>query len=333
MTMKAVVQHKYGAPRNVLHLASIERPVPGDDDVLVRVRGTSVNTPDLVAVTGSPRVLRLKTGLRRPGTTIRGTDVAGVVETVGRNVTNVAPGDEVFGSVWDNQPVQSNGTFAEYAAVPAAQVLAKPVGLSFEAAAAAVMSGITALNAIRDVGKVTSGTRVLVNGASGGVGTFAVQVAKALGAEVTGVCSTANVDLVRSLGADDVIDYTTSDYTRGGARYDVILDNVMNHPPAATAGVVAAGGLFIPNSVGTSGGLLGGLPRMARASRVSHRGGVRVGMATCVVNQDNLAALAGLLEAGNLKVVIDHTYQLDEAAAAVAHMLGHHSQGKVAISV
>ena len=176
-TMKAVVQHRYGAPQDVLQLASIERPVPGDDDVLVRVRGTSVNTPDLVAVTGSPRVLRLKTGLRGPGTAIRGTDVAGVVEAVGRHVTNVAPGDEVFGSVWDNEPVQRNGTFAEFAAVPAAQVLAKPAGLSFEAAAAAVMSGVTALNAIRDVGKATSGTRVLVNGASGGVGTFAVQVA------------------------------------------------------------------------------------------------------------------------------------------------------------
>jgi NADPH:quinone reductase-like Zn-dependent oxidoreductase len=331
--MKAVVQRRYGAPQDVLAPASVERPAPGEDDVLVRVRATSVNTPDLVAVTGVPRVLRLKTGLRRPGTAIRGTDVAGVVEAVGRNVTHVGPGSEVFGSVWDNAPVQRNGTFAEYAVVPAAQVLAKPHGLRFEAAAATVMSGVTALNAIHDVGKVTAGTRVLVNGASGGVGTFAVQVAKALGAEVTGVCSTANVDLVRSLGADHVIDYTTSDYTQDGARYDVILDNVMNHPPAATARALAAGGLFIPNSVGTSGGFFGGLPRAARATLLGRRGGVRIGLATCVVNQENLAALATLLESGEVKVVIDRTYQLEEAPAAVAYMLGHHARGKVAISV
>lgn len=332
-TMTAVVQDGYGAPHDVLQLANVERPTPGLDEVLVRVRATSVNTPDLVAVTGVPRILRLKTGLRRPGTAVRGTDVAGVVEAVGRNVTHVRPGDEVFGSVWDNQPVQRAGTFAQFTAVPASQVVSKPDGVSFAEAAASVMSGITALNAMRDVGGVTSGTRVLVNGASGGVGTMAVQIAKALGAEVTGVCSSGNVELVRSLGANHVIDYTTSDYTQRDERYDVIVDNVMNHPPAATARVLAAGGLFIPNSVGTSGGILGGLPRVARASLLGRRGATRVGMATCVVNHDNLAALATLLQSRQVQVVIDHTYPLHDAAAAVAHMLGHHARGKIAITV
>jgi NADPH:quinone reductase-like Zn-dependent oxidoreductase len=332
-TMKAVVQGRYGAPQEVLKLARIERPAPGADEVLVRVRATSVNTPDLVAVTGMPRILRLKTGLLRPGTAIRGTDVAGVIEAVGRNVTHVERGDEVFGSVWDNEPVQEAGTFAQFAVVPSAQVVRKPAGVSFEEAAAAVMAGVTALNAIRDVGNVTRGTRVLVNGASGGVGTMAVQIATVLGAEVTGVCSHRNAELVSSLGADHVIDYTESDYTQGSERYDVVLDNVMNHPPAATARVLAAGGMFIPNSVGTSGGFFGGLPRMARASLLGRRGAVRLGTATCVVNRDNLAALATLLQSRDVRVSIDRTYPLDNAAEAVAHMLSHHARGKVAIGV
>jgi NADPH:quinone reductase-like Zn-dependent oxidoreductase len=330
-TMTAVVQDGYGAPHDVLRLASIERPTPGDDEVLVEMRATSVNTPDLIAVTGVPRVLRLKTGLRRPRTAIRGSDLAGVVQSVGRNVTNLRPGDEVFGSVWDNQPVQHRGTFAQFTALAASQVALKPAGVSFTEAAASVMSGITALNAIRDVGTVTHGTRLLVNGASGGVGTMAVQIAKALGADVTGVCSTRNAELVRSLGADHIIDYTKTDYTQSEQRFDVILDNVMNHPPAATVRVLATGGIFIPNSVGTSGGLVGGLPRMARASLLARHGAPRLGMTTCVVNDDNLNSLATLLQAGDVKVVIDHTYPLDNAADAVAHMLGHHARGKVAI--
>ena len=180
----------------------------GDDDVLIRVRATSVNTPDLVAVTGLPRVLRLTLGLRGPSTRMRGSDVAGVVAAVGSHVTDLQTGDEVFGSVWDNKASQAVGTFAEFTVAPAAQVLAKPASVSFEDAAASVMSGLTALRAIRDVANVTAGCRVLINGASGGVGTFAVQIAKTLGAEVTGVCSASNVELVSSLGADHVIDYT-----------------------------------------------------------------------------------------------------------------------------
>jgi NADPH:quinone reductase-like Zn-dependent oxidoreductase len=264
---------------------------------------------------------------------VRGSDVAGVVEAVGNNVTDLHPGDEVFGSLWDNKITTQAGTFAEYSLAPASQLIKKPVGLTFEEAAASVMSGLTALIALREVGRVGPGTRVLINGASGGVGTFAVQIAKAIGADVTGVCSTRNLELVRSLGADHVIDYTKKDFTRSEQRYDVILDNVMNHPPTATARVLTPTGLLIPNSIGNTGGLFAGLPRMARAALMGRRGPTRVQFVTCVVNRNNLDALATLLDSGGVKVVIDKTYALSEAANAVAHMLRHHARGKVAIVV
>jgi NADPH:quinone reductase-like Zn-dependent oxidoreductase len=330
-TMTAIVQNGYGSPERVLQPATVERPALGEDDILIRVRATSVNTPDWITVTGIPYLLRLRSGLRRPRSPVRGSDVAGVVEAVGRNVTDLQPGDEVFGSNWATAAMRA-GTFAEYSVAPASQLIKKPATLSFKEAAASVMSGLTALIAIRDVGQVGPGTRVLINGASGGVGTFAVQIAKTLGADVTGVCSTRNVDLVRSLGADHVVDYTQEDFTRGGRRYDVILDNVMNHPPAATAQVLTPTGLFIPNSIGNTGGLFAGLPRMARAARM-RRGSTRVQLVTYVVNRDNLDALATLLESGEVKVVIDQDYALSDAASAIAHMLGHHARGKVAIVV
>jgi NADPH:quinone reductase-like Zn-dependent oxidoreductase len=194
------------------------------------------------------------------------------------------------------------------------------------------MSGLTALHAIRDVGKVGPRTRLLINGASGGVGTFAVQIARTLGAEVTGVCSTRNVELVRSLGADHVIDYTKEDFTRSEQSYDVILDNVMNQPPAATARLLTPTGMLIPNSIGNTGGLLAGLPRMARAALMG-RGSTNVQLVTLVVNRENLAALAALVESGDVKVVIDKVYSLSEAGNAVARMLGHHARGKVAVAV
>jgi NADPH:quinone reductase-like Zn-dependent oxidoreductase len=328
--MKAIVQESYGPPEQVLRLADVERPPIGDDDVLIRLRATSVNTPDWITVTGVPYILRLRSGLRRPRTPVRGTDVAGVVEAVGTNVTDVRPGDEVFGSSWAGA-LATPGTFAEFTAVPASQLIKKPTGLTSEEAAASVMSGVTALIAIRDVGKVESGTRVLINGASGGVGTFALQIAKALGAEVTGVSSTRNLELLRSLGADHVIDYTTEDFARDERRYDVILDNVMNHPPSKTARVLTPTGIFIPNSIGNMGGLFAGLPRMARAALMG-RGSTDVQLVTLVVNRENLTALAAPLESGNVKVVIDKVYPLSQAADAVAHMLGHHATGKVVIA-
>ena len=329
--MKAIVQDRYGAPERVLRLQDVDRPSHGDDDVLVRVRATSVNTPDWITVTGVPHILRLRSGLRRPRESVRGTDVAGVVEAAGKNVADLQPGDEVFGSSWSGS-LATPGTFAEFTVVAASQLIKKPVGLTFEEAAASVMSGLTALLAMRDVGKVGPGHTVLVNGASGGVGTFAVQIAKALGAEVTGVSSGRNLELLRTLGADHVVDYTKEDFTRGEPRYDVIFDNVMNHPPAATARALAANGTFIPNSVGNEGGLLAGLPRVARAALMG-RGSTNVQFVTLVVNRENLEALAELLESGAVDVVIDRVFSLDESANAVSHMLGHHARGKVAITV
>ncbi|MGF7236723.1 MAG: NAD(P)-dependent alcohol dehydrogenase [Frankia sp.] len=328
--MKAVVQEGYGEPEQVLRLAEVERPSVGDDDVLVRVRATSVNTPDWMTVTGVPYLLRLQSGLRKPSTPVRGTDVAGVVQAVGKNVTDLQPGDEVFGSLWGSS-LAASGTFSELAVAPASQLIRKPPSLSFEEAAASVMSGLTALSAIRDAGRAGPGTRVLVNGASGGVGTFAVQIAKALGAEVTGVCSTRNLELASSLGADHVVDYTEKDFTRGAQRYDVVLDNVLNHPPSATARTLTPTGILIPNSVGTKGGFFGALPRMARAAALGW-GSTDVRFARCVANRENLDALAALLESGDVKVVIDKVYALSEAAKAVARMLGHHARGNVVIA-
>jgi NADPH:quinone reductase-like Zn-dependent oxidoreductase len=330
--MKAIIQRNYGAPEQMLELAEVDRPSIGDADVLVRVRATSVNTPDWVAVAGVPYIVRLRFGLRRPKVPVRGSDVAGIVEAVGKDVTDLQPGDEVFGSLWDNTPKTPAGTFAEFTVVPSSQLIKKPAELTFEEAAASVMSGVTALIAMRDAGRVGPGTRVLINGASGGVGTLAVQIAKALGAQVTGVCSTRNVEFVQSLGADYVIDYTQHDYTRSTQRYDVILDNVLNHPPSATVKVLAPNGTFIPNSVGNATGMLGSLPRVARAMLMG-RGSTDVRTVVCVPNRENLNALATLLVAGDVKVIIEKTYPLSEAAAAVAHMLGHRARGKVAIVV
>ena len=329
--MKAIVQDGYGAPERVLRLEDVNRPRYGDDDVLVRVRATSVNTPDWITVTGVPYILRLRSGLRRPREPVRGTDVAGVVEAVGNNVVDLQPGEEVFGSSWSGS-LTKPGTFAEFAVVAASQLIKKPAALTFEQAAASVMSGLTALLAMRDVGKVGPGHAVLINGASGGVGTFAVQIAKALGAEVTGVSSDRNLGLLQALGADHVVDYTKDDFTRGERRYDVILDNVMNHPPAATARALAANGTFIPNSVGNAGGVLAGLPRMARAA-LMRRGSTDVQFVTLVVNRENLEALAALLESSAVEVVIDKVFPFAESAKAVAHMLGHHARGKVVIGV
>ena len=328
--MKAIVQESYGPPEQVLRLEDVDRPPVGDDDVLIRLRATSVNTPDWITVTGIPYILRLKSGLRRPRTPIRGTDVAGIVEAVGTSVTDLRPGDEVLGSSRTGA-LATPGTFAEITTVPATQLITKPASLGFEEAAAAVISGLTALSAMRDVGKVGSGTRVLINGASGGVGTFALQIAKAIGAEVTGVSSHRNVELLRSLRADHVIDYTKEDYTRDQRRYDVILDNVMNHPPSKTVRVLAPTGIFIPNSVGNTGGPFAGLPRTARAAMMG-RGSTDVRFVSLVVNRDNLKALAALLASGDVKVVIDKVYPLSQAADAVAHMLGHHARGKIVVA-
>jgi NADPH:quinone reductase-like Zn-dependent oxidoreductase len=325
--MQAIIQDGYGKPERVLRPGQIEVPSIGADDVLIRVRATSVNTPDWATVAGVPYILRPGAGLRRPKRPVRGSDIAGVVAAVGQQVTDLAPGDEVFGTTRARA-----GAFAQYAVAPATQVAKKPAELTFTEAAASVMSGLTALVAMRDVAQVSAGTRVLINGASGGVGTMAVQIAKALGAQVTGVCGTRNIELVRSLGADQLIDYTEEDFTQSGRRFDVILDNVLNHPPKSVVRVLAPNGTFIPNSIGNTGGLFAGLPRMARAV-LMRLGSTNVRTVTPAMNRENLAALGRLLESGEVRVVIAQTYPLDQAARAVAHMLEHHASGKIAITV
>jgi NADPH:quinone reductase-like Zn-dependent oxidoreductase len=327
LTMTAVIQHGYGKPERVLRLGETELPSIGAGDVLVLVRATSVNTPDWATVTGVPYILRAGSGLRRPRRQVRGSDIAGVVEAVGPQVTDLVPGDEVFGFTKGR-----TGAFAQYAVASAAQLVKKPAALSFTDAAASVMSGLAALVATRDVARVSAGTRVLVNGASGGVGTMAVQIARALGAEVTGVCGPRNAGLVRSLGAGHVIDYTKEDFTQSRQRFDVILDNVLNHPPTAVARVLAPNGTFIPNSIGYTGGLFAGLPRMARAVLMG-LGSTKVKLVSPAVNRENLTALRRLLESGEVGVVIAETYPLDQAATAVTHMLEHHPGGKIAITV
>ncbi len=223
--MKAIVQDRYGSEAS-LQFDDVARPPIGDDEILVRVHAASVHVGDWMLMTGVPRFMRLATGLRRPKNRVPGTDMAGTVEAVGKDVTQHRPGDEVFG--W------CTGAFAEYARASESQFVAKPANLTFEQAAAVGASATTALQQLRDEGKVQPGQKVLINGASGGVGTFAIQIAKAFGAEVTAVCSTRNVDMVRSIGADHVIDYTREDFTKGGPRYDFILDNVGNHSLAET---------------------------------------------------------------------------------------------------
>ena len=331
-TMRAVVQHDYGDPHDVLEATTVEVPQIGPDDVLVRVIATSVNTPDWTTVTGVPAILRLQSGLLRPATPVRGTDVAGVVVAVGERVDELRVGDEVVGSTSANNVREQAGTFAELTVVPAAQLIRKPASVSFEDAAASVMSGITALISMRDTAAVEPGMRVLVNGASGGVGTFAVQIAKARGAHVTGVASGANRDLVRSLGADAFIDYTTDSFVDGDERYDVVLDNVMNHPPRHVARVLDDGGVMIPNSLGSGSRLLGGLPRFARAMLLGI-GSTDVRTTKFVVDRQNLLEVADLLRSGAVRSVIDSVHPLDGAADAVQRMLSHRARGNVAISV
>jgi NADPH:quinone reductase-like Zn-dependent oxidoreductase len=328
--MRAILQTRYGDPEQVLTLGEIDPLTPGEDEVLVRVRATSVNTPDWIATLGVPYALRAVSGLLGPVSAVRGSDVAGIVEAVGARVTELVPGDEVFGSVWTGAFQRgAPGTFCEQTIVPARQLAKMPRGLSFEEAAGAVMSGVTSLQAMRDVGRVGPGTRVLVNGASGGLGTFAVQIAKALGATVTGVCSTRNVQLVRSLGADHVIDYTLEDYTQGDARYDVIMDNVMNHAPGVSARVLAPGGLLLPNSIGANR-WVGSLPQMI-FGKLLH--GKQRPSVDYLPSQQNLQALAEMLEAGTVRVVIDEVFPLQQAGRAVARMVSRRARGKIVLQV
>jgi NADPH:quinone reductase-like Zn-dependent oxidoreductase len=319
--MQAIVQDRYGSA-DVLESRDLAKPEIGDDEVLVRVRAASIHVGDWILMTGSPFVMRFATGLRKPKNPVPGTDIAGVVEAVGRNVKDLGPGDEVFG--W------GAGAFAEYATAPAEQLLKKPATLTFEQASAVGVSATTALQLLRDDGNVRPGQQVLVNGASGGVGTFAVQIAKALGAEVTGVTSTKNVELVRSIGADRVIDYTVEDFTEDTARYDLILDNVGNHSMARTRRALTPTGKLISNGGGHANGKLG---RTLRTMLVSVFVRQQAKPTVKTQNHDDLVALKELIDAGQLKPVVGGTYPLAETPAAISQVSGGHARGTLVVAI
>ena len=320
--MKATVQARYGSP-DVLRLKDIATPVIGDAGVLVRVRAAAVNIGDWHLLRGLPYVVRLGTGVRRPRREIPGLDIAGQVEAVGRDVTRFRPGDEVFG--W------CKGAFAEYASAAESNLLAKPANLTFEQSAAVGDSAFTALNAVRDQGKVQPGQRVLINGASGGVGTFAVQIAKSFGAHVTGVCSSRNVDLVRSIGADEVIDYTNEDFSRAEQRYDVMLDMVGSRSLSDCRRALTPGGTYVLVGVSDLGRWFG-LGRQAKALLLSPL--VRQRMRVFLVrhNGSDLAVLKDLVEAGKVTPVIDRRYTLSEVPDALRLQGAGHARGKIVIA-
>ncbi|MGW0822105.1 NAD(P)-dependent alcohol dehydrogenase [Streptomyces sp. NPDC002845] len=324
--MRAIVQRGYGDPHDVLEFQDIDRPEPGDHEVLVRVRASSVNPADWMPLVGRPYVLRLGFGLTRPKRRVRGKDVAGTVEAVGAKVTRWRPGAAVFGELPD-------GAYAEYAVAAEDALAPKPAGLGFPEAAAVPLAGITALQGVRDAGGVRAGHRVLVNGASGGVGTFAVQIAKSLGAHVTGVCGTGSLGLVRSAGADEVVDYTREDFTRGKAPYDVILDLVGSHPLSAYRRVLRRDGVCVVATGMPGGDVLGPLPYLLRAVLSSLRGGPKMKPFVAKPNPDDLTALAKLIEADEVRPVTERTYGFPEIATALAGQGEGHARGKTVVSI
>lgn len=324
--MKAIVNHEYGSP-DVLELEDVSMPVVKSDEVLVRVFAAAVNPGDWDIMHGTPYVLRLVTGLRKPRSKVLGLAMAGRVEEVGSNVSEVRVGDEVFGGV-------GKGGFAEYVCVPEGSLAPKPSGLTFEQAAAVPVAGAAALQALRDVGRVQPGQRVLINGASGGVGTFAVQIAKAFGAEVTGVSSAANVELVRSIGADHTIDYTAEDFTKTGKRYDLILDNVGNRTLSELRRALAPKGMLIPNSNKAGGRWVGGyLRRALQALVVSPFVSQKLRPFASRDKREDLLVLSELIQSGKVTPVIDATYPLNRIAEALSYLGAGHARGKVVITI
>ena len=317
--MRAVVQTGYGSA-DVMELRQLEKPAPGDGEVLVRVQAASLAAGEYFGMRGKPFLIRMHIGFPKPKKDfVVGLDCAGVVEAVGPNVSHFRPGDEVYG--------QCRGSCAEYALGKEGGLAPKPVNLSFEQAAGVPTSACTALQGLRDHGKVRPGHKVLINGASGGVGPFAVQIAKALGAEVTGVCSTRNVEMVRSIGADHVVDYTKEDFTRAAARYDVIMDNVGSHSLPATRRALAPTGVHIPSS-GHAG--MGWVIAAYLQGIVVRRQATPFVAAT---TSESLIALKDLIEAGRVTPVLDRTFDLAETAQAFAYLDQGHARGKVVIAV
>lgn len=323
--MKAIVYREYGAPE-VLKYEEIEKPVAAENEVLIKVVAASVNPLDWHFIRGTPTPMRLGLGLTRPKIPRVGADVAGVVEAAGKAVTRFKPGDAVFGTC--------RGAFAEYACAPEASLAIKPENVTFEQAAAAPIAGLTALQGLRDKAHLAGGQKVLVNGASGGVGSFAVQMAKAMGAEVTGVCSTANVAMVRRLGADRVIDYTRDDFITDDMFYDAVFDTVGNRPIDALRRVMAPKSVCIGIAGGRPGdSMLSLVPRMLAGMASSWFSGQKFAMLIAKANGEDLAALGRLMAAGKVTPVIDRCYKLSEVPAAVRHVETGHARGKVVVTV
>ena len=321
--MKAIVQDRFGPP-DVLELREIDQPEVGDDQVLVRVRAASVNPADWYLMAGVPYLARPQMGLRRPRTRL-GIDLAGVVEAVGGSVTRLRVGDEVFGP--------GGGALAEYAAVAADALVPKPANLSFEQAAAVPVAALTALQGLRDKGRVRPGPGVLVNGAWGGVGTFAVQLAKSFGAEVTGVCSTRNLGLVGSLGADHVIDYTREDFTRGDRRYGLLLDVAGSRPWAACRRVLEPQATLVMVGAPKGSRLLGPLDHIVKVRLASLRASQKVAFFISKARNQDLVVLQELLAAGTVTPVVERTYPLPEAADALRYLGEGHARGKLVVTV
>jgi NADPH:quinone reductase-like Zn-dependent oxidoreductase len=327
--MKAIVYCDFGSP-DVLKLKDLEKPVPADNQLLIKVRAASINPLDWHYMEGTPKVARaMGMGLRKPAVTRLGVDFAGTVEAVGKNVTQFKPGDDVFGG--------KTGALAEYVCVFEDRIVVlKPASLTFEQAASIPIAGITALQGLRDRGKLQPGQKVLINGASGGVGTFAVQIAKSLGAEVTGVCSTRNLDMVRSLGADHVIDYTKEDFAKSGQIYDVMLDNVgTSHSLSDCRRVLTPHGKYV--LVGGGGTnenqWIGALSRPLKALVLSPFVSQQMGMMLAELNKKDLTTIGELIQAGKVKPVIDRRYKLSETAEAMRYLEEGHARGKVIITM
>ncbi|MBA3960872.1 MAG: NAD(P)-dependent alcohol dehydrogenase [Chthoniobacterales bacterium] len=326
--MKAAIYTNYGSP-DVIEVRDIKKPVPNDDQILIKVHAASVNPLDWHYLEGTPYVMRaMGVGLRKPEQPRLGINLAGVVEAIGKNVTQFKPGDEVFGG--------KQGAFAEYVCARADRaIVLKPASLTFEQAASIPTAGVTALQGLRDTGRIQAGQKVLINGASGGVGTFAVQIAKSFGADVTGVCSTKNLDLVRSLGADHVIDYTKEDFTKGSERYDLILDNVGNQPLSGFKQVLKPKGICVMIGGGGPGdnGLIGPMARPLKALLLSPFISQKMSMMMADLTKNDLTTVADLMQSGKVKAVIDRTYPLSQIAEALRYLEKGHARGKVVITM
>ncbi len=327
--MKAIVYHKYGSPVDVLEFKEIDKPAVKDDEILVRVHASSLNPYDWHWVTGLPYFSRSQFGLRRPKVNGPGADMAGQVEAVGENQTSFNPGDEVFGDLSEC----GLGAFAEYVCVREDALALKPTNLTFEQAAAAPLAANTALQGLRDHGRIQSGQNVLINGASGGVGTFAVQIAKSFDTEVTGVCSTRNVEMVRSIGADHIVDYTQEDFTKSGQRYDLILDLIGNRSPSACRRVLAPNGVYLASFGQPDHRWLGPMAQLLRTLLMSPFVSQKMTMFVMKPNQNDLEILKELLEAEKITPVVDRSHPLIEIPEALRYLEEGHARGKVVITV